>query len=225
MYPREPAGGQTPVRLRADQTPPGPRGTFAHLHRLTPVRWLLHREQQAEPLLPPRHAPAAAVCLLSFPEGEEKNPSLVRCASVRFYQLLPGGVPGSGRLALVTRRLSAFYWALPPHQLKKLIRDCWLVSWPLVTAGLWSMQGSGFLQVPELDEPCPPCVRAGSAAGRVLCEKERMHVQKGVGVVGTSKKTQCLARQLRSELGSQTLSIRSNLSGCKGGCDLNLLSN
>ncbi|XP_061283057.1 elongin BC and Polycomb repressive complex 2-associated protein [Bos javanicus] len=72
LYPREPAGGQTPVRLRADQTPPGPRNTFAHLHRFTPVRWLLPREQQAEPLLPPRHAPAAAVCLLSFPEGEEK---------------------------------------------------------------------------------------------------------------------------------------------------------
>lgn len=72
LYPREPAGGQTPVRLRADQTPPGPRSTFAHLHRFTAVRWLLPREQQAEPLLPPRHAPAAAVCLLSFPEGEEK---------------------------------------------------------------------------------------------------------------------------------------------------------
>lgn len=72
LYPREPAGGQTPMRLRADQTPPSPPGTFAHLSCLTPVRWLLPREQQAEPLLQPRHAPAAAVCLLSFPEGEEK---------------------------------------------------------------------------------------------------------------------------------------------------------
>lgn len=49
-----------------------------------------------------------------------------------------------------------------------------------------------------------------------------MHVQKGVGVLRTSNKTQCLGRQLRSELGSQTLSIRSKLSGCKGGCDLSL---
>ncbi|XP_044120105.1 collagen alpha-1(I) chain-like [Neovison vison] len=35
FVPRDPAGGLAPVRLRAAPTPPGPRGTFAHL-RLTP---------------------------------------------------------------------------------------------------------------------------------------------------------------------------------------------
>lgn len=93
LYPREPAGGQTPMRLRADQTHQA-RGTFAHLSCLTPVRWLLPREQQAEPLLQPRHS--CCSCVFTLLSRGRKNPSPVRRASVRFHQFLPGGVPGRG---------------------------------------------------------------------------------------------------------------------------------
>ena len=114
----EPAGGQTPVRLRAAPTPPGPRGTLAHLCRLTQAHWLRHREKQAERLPPPRHAPVADACLLSFPEGRKKNPSPVRLASDPFYHLWPRGVPGRGRLARLTPPPSTIYCPLPP------LRNC-----------------------------------------------------------------------------------------------------
>lgn len=96
-------------------------------------------------------------------------------------------------------------------------------------AGLWSIQGSGFLQVPERDSLWAGLV-SSVRSRRLGCRtessvKRRECVSRRVQVFGgPPKKTQCLPGELRTELGSQTLDSEQP-SWVQLGCDLRLLSN